>query len=200
VHNWLRKRPYALCKSCRGSRDLQLWYSSVCPLQFNFLEKNRVKACPFELFWLLALQSARWRHASPRGSPRPARRGTPATVSSPGPRTDVRAPMHRRHAPHPHRPGTTALSRPLIAIGQPRRPWPPSQSRRRRTPRHAMTMPSWWTCEPPLHLTRGYKRPLLLSSRVTELPPSAMAVTSVDIVSRSFPRLSKAVKLLLRSP
>jgi hypothetical protein len=51
VHNRLRKRPYALCKSCRGSRDLQLWYSSVCPLQFNFLEKNRVKACQIELVW-----------------------------------------------------------------------------------------------------------------------------------------------------
>jgi hypothetical protein len=51
VHNRLRKRPYALCKSCRGSRDLQLWYSSFSPLQFNFLEKNKVKACQFELFW-----------------------------------------------------------------------------------------------------------------------------------------------------
>jgi hypothetical protein len=26
VHNWLRKRPYALCKSCRGILDLQLSY------------------------------------------------------------------------------------------------------------------------------------------------------------------------------
>jgi hypothetical protein len=29
VHNWLIKRPYTLCESCRGSRDLQLWYSNL---------------------------------------------------------------------------------------------------------------------------------------------------------------------------
>jgi hypothetical protein len=36
VHNRLRKRPYALCKSCRGSRDLQLRYRSLWALQFKF--------------------------------------------------------------------------------------------------------------------------------------------------------------------
>jgi hypothetical protein len=40
VHNWLRKRPYALCRSCRGMLDLQLSYSNFCALQFKFLEKN----------------------------------------------------------------------------------------------------------------------------------------------------------------
>jgi hypothetical protein len=47
---------------------------------------------------------------------------------------------------------------------------------------------------------RGYIRPLPLSSRVTVPPPSAMAVTSVNMVRRPVPRLSKAVKLFLRSP
>jgi hypothetical protein len=47
---------------------------------------------------------------------------------------------------------------------------------------------------------RGYIRSLPLSSRVTVLPPSAMAVTSVNMVRRPVPRLSKAVKLFLRSP
>jgi hypothetical protein len=50
-----RNGHHALRKSCRGSRDLQLWYSNVCPLQFNFLEKNLVKVCQSKLFWLLAL-------------------------------------------------------------------------------------------------------------------------------------------------
>jgi hypothetical protein len=32
VHNWLRKSPYALCKSRRGMLDLQLSYSNLCAL------------------------------------------------------------------------------------------------------------------------------------------------------------------------
>jgi hypothetical protein len=51
VHNWLRKRPYALGKSCRGSRDLQLRYRSLWVLQFEFLEKLLVKVGQSELFW-----------------------------------------------------------------------------------------------------------------------------------------------------
>jgi hypothetical protein len=51
VHNWLRKKPYALCKSCRGSRDLQLRYRSLWVLQFEFLEKLLVKVGQSELFW-----------------------------------------------------------------------------------------------------------------------------------------------------
>jgi hypothetical protein len=51
VHNWLRKRPYAVCKSCRGSRDLQLRYRSLWVLQFEFLEKLLVKVGQSELFW-----------------------------------------------------------------------------------------------------------------------------------------------------
>jgi hypothetical protein len=51
VHNWFRKRPYALCKSCRGSRDLQLRYRSLWVLQFEFLEKLLVKVGQSEMFW-----------------------------------------------------------------------------------------------------------------------------------------------------
>jgi hypothetical protein len=43
VHKWLRKTPYALCRSCRGMLDLQLSYSNLGALQFNFLEKTTVK-------------------------------------------------------------------------------------------------------------------------------------------------------------
>jgi hypothetical protein len=43
VHKRLRKRPYALCGSCRGILDLQLFYSNFCALQFNFLEFWSVK-------------------------------------------------------------------------------------------------------------------------------------------------------------
>jgi hypothetical protein len=45
-HKWLRKRPYALCKSCRGWIGLQLLYLSFGSLQFKNLEKhgsNRAK-------------------------------------------------------------------------------------------------------------------------------------------------------------
>jgi hypothetical protein len=51
VHNWFRKRPYALCKSWRGSRDLQLWYRSLWVLQFEFLEKLLVKVGQSKMFW-----------------------------------------------------------------------------------------------------------------------------------------------------
>jgi hypothetical protein len=43
VHKWLRKSPYALCKSCRGLIGLQLFYLSLGPLQFKNLEKNCFK-------------------------------------------------------------------------------------------------------------------------------------------------------------
>jgi hypothetical protein len=36
VHKRWRKRPYAFYVSCRAMQDLQLWYSNVGPLQFNF--------------------------------------------------------------------------------------------------------------------------------------------------------------------
>jgi hypothetical protein len=43
VHKWLRKRTYALCKSCRGLIGLQLLYLSLGSLQFKNLEKNGFK-------------------------------------------------------------------------------------------------------------------------------------------------------------
>jgi hypothetical protein len=49
VHNWLIKRPYALCKSCRGMPDLQISYSNFCALQFKFLEKNPCQSRHAEL-------------------------------------------------------------------------------------------------------------------------------------------------------
>jgi hypothetical protein len=49
VHNWLRKRPYALCESCRESRDLQLSYYSLGPLMCQNREKNSIELCYFAL-------------------------------------------------------------------------------------------------------------------------------------------------------
>jgi hypothetical protein len=43
VHNWLRKRPYTLCRSCRGIGDLQLCYSPLGPLLLKNLEQNTVE-------------------------------------------------------------------------------------------------------------------------------------------------------------
>jgi hypothetical protein len=45
VQDWLRKRPYTLSKSSRGSKDLQLSYSSLGPLLSQKLEENSVKRC-----------------------------------------------------------------------------------------------------------------------------------------------------------
>jgi hypothetical protein len=124
-----RKGPYALCKSCRGSRDLQLWYSNVCPLQFNFLEKNSVKVCQSRLFLAPgALErvgrsdvARRLRRRWAR-TPRPAfarwsvRRGTPCA-----------APPSLPHLLAPRVARASAMSR---------RPSSLAQRRHRRTPLH----------------------------------------------------------------
>jgi hypothetical protein len=97
VHNWLRKRPYALCKSCTWMLDLEHSYSNFYALQFKFLEKNPGRSRRAELVSTLALQSGA--HAGVRAStaprprwartPRPAsvlqtaRRGTPPCAAPP---------------------------------------------------------------------------------------------------------------------
>jgi hypothetical protein len=43
VQIWLRKRPYTLSRSCRGSRDLQPSLLPLGPLLFENLEKNLFK-------------------------------------------------------------------------------------------------------------------------------------------------------------
>jgi hypothetical protein len=50
VHKWLRKTPYALCRSCRGVWDLQLSYSPLGPLLFQNFGKNSIKGGQFEQF------------------------------------------------------------------------------------------------------------------------------------------------------
>jgi hypothetical protein len=50
VHNWLRKRPYALSRSCKWSRDLQLSYYSLGPLMCQNREKNSIEQCYFTLW------------------------------------------------------------------------------------------------------------------------------------------------------
>jgi hypothetical protein len=61
VHKWLRKRPYALCKSCRGLIGLQLSYLSLGPLQLKNLEKNWFKQSQMK-----SKQSCRARRSRPR--------------------------------------------------------------------------------------------------------------------------------------
>jgi hypothetical protein len=98
-----RKGPYALCKSCRGSRDLQLWYSNVCPLQFNFFEKNSVKLCQSKLFLAPgALERVGRAAAGPahRGWPLPA---GPCAVGPPAPHRHP-CPISLPHVSHVHRP------------------------------------------------------------------------------------------------
>jgi hypothetical protein len=43
VHNWLRKRPYTLCRSCRGMGDLQLCYLGIGQQLLRNFEKNPSK-------------------------------------------------------------------------------------------------------------------------------------------------------------
>jgi hypothetical protein len=50
VHKWLRKRPDAISRSCRGSRDPQLSYKSFGPLLLKKFEKNPPKQCYPEMF------------------------------------------------------------------------------------------------------------------------------------------------------
>jgi hypothetical protein len=46
----LRKTPYALCRSCTGMLDLQISYSNLGALQFNFLEKQQLNKATPECF------------------------------------------------------------------------------------------------------------------------------------------------------
>jgi hypothetical protein len=67
----LRKTPYALCRSCRGKLDLQLFYSNLGALQFNFWRKqqsNRAMSKHLALgTWERTrdVASARWSAAAP---------------------------------------------------------------------------------------------------------------------------------------
>jgi hypothetical protein len=63
VHKRLRKRPYALCKSCGGMLDLQLSYSNFCALQLNSLE-----------FWSVKQGCVKWYSGAWRSLPLAARR------------------------------------------------------------------------------------------------------------------------------
>jgi hypothetical protein len=112
VQNWLRKRPYALCKSCKGILNLQLSYSNLGALQFNFLEKTAVEQGNPEMFprrnMLLrdvARRRAPDRTPAPLAGPR--RRGR---LPSAGPRAvgppvlnRLPVPLALHHAPRAHR-------------------------------------------------------------------------------------------------
>jgi hypothetical protein len=50
MQNRLIKTLYALSRSCRGLRDLQLSYKSFGPLLLKNFEKRAAKQCYFDLF------------------------------------------------------------------------------------------------------------------------------------------------------
>jgi hypothetical protein len=129
VHNWLRKSPYALCESCRGSRDLQLCYSLLGPLLFNFLEFWSVKQGHLEKKFSgtrrsrpprdVERQAVRCRRRFPhRGpgtdteaprAPRGLRRAIGRRVRRPS------SPSRSRHAPCAARPTTSSPYLPHVA-------------------------------------------------------------------------------------
>jgi hypothetical protein len=126
VHNWLIKRPCALCKSCKGILDLQLSYSNLGALQFNFLEKTTVEQGHPEM---ISRRNALLRDVARRQAPDhapaplagPRRRGTAATAgpTAPAPTSLPNTPSPRAARPRaertdPHRPtnGITAVCRP----------------------------------------------------------------------------------------
>jgi hypothetical protein len=62
----LRKTPYALRRSCRGSADLQLSYSNLGALQFNLLEKTAVEQGYVKNIWHWERESACSTSPAPR--------------------------------------------------------------------------------------------------------------------------------------
>jgi hypothetical protein len=113
VHKWLRKRPCAFCKSCRGIRDLQLSYYPLGPFQLENLEKTRSKGASLIGFRPLASRARRRADVAhrPRRDPAgPARRGRlrsagPCAVAAhaePPSGPSPRAPrVHTHRAGHP---------------------------------------------------------------------------------------------------
>jgi hypothetical protein len=122
VQKWLRKRPYALCESCRGLGDLQLCYSLLGPLLFNFLEISSVKQ------GYLKNLHGHWRSGTSR----------PRWVPTPRP-ASVRRSAHR--GPHPwhrtaiHSPSPGPMRRARCGRAAPT--LPAGLCRRRRTCRPA---------------------------------------------------------------
>jgi hypothetical protein len=114
VHKWVRKRPYTLCKSCRGILDLQLSYLHLGALQFNYLELHSVKQGYLKIFAGTGRSGTRRPRHGPTG---PGRRGWAATW-----RARCSVPHHQRA--------------PLIAA-PPSRPFPlvPRAERARAVPR-----------------------------------------------------------------
>jgi hypothetical protein len=128
MHNLLIKTQYDLCKSCRGSADLQLSYSNLGVLQFNFLDIHPVKVGQSEMF---ATRQNRARPSAnaerrPRRAPtRPGRRGRAATwrarCSVPHNQRALHldhhlfCPLSLRHAPIGRAAPTSATRRPPLA-------------------------------------------------------------------------------------
>jgi hypothetical protein len=165
VHNWLRKSSYALCESCKGSGDLQLCYSLLGPLLFNFLEICSVKQGHLEKFRAPGVPDRRATSSArsctvaaavptvgPTRTPRP--HGLHAACAGRLDGASAAPPCHPVRATRRARLGR--LSRPCAA--RPTASSPYSAHARR----HAMPMPR--SCrgndvrEPPPQALAGYKR------------------------------------------
>jgi hypothetical protein len=158
VHNWLRKRPCALCKSCRGMLDLQHSYSNFCALQFNFLEKNPGQSRSAELVLTLGAPERRRRSRVGRApipldcTPRPvsvrrsARCGTPLRRTAFLPHSSCATRRARRGHVAP-----TLRRLPTRNVAVP----PPG---RLRTHAHAATWPTRWRARTALQATAAYRR------------------------------------------
>jgi hypothetical protein len=128
VHKWLRKKPYVLCESCRGSGDLQLCYSLPGPLLFNFLEFWSVKQGYLNTF------------LAPSAPERAARRRAPGRV--PPPQTPPWA-RHGRRGPTGTTPARVGAldGAPTVSLSHPARATRPRSPRRPASRAAAVRLP-----------------------------------------------------------
>jgi hypothetical protein len=138
VQKWWRKRPYTLCRSCRGIGDLQLCYSPLGPL---LLKNFGVKCSWSGPSRLLQVSSI------PRSRPRATSRAVATRAAPPTHRAQLPVPCcdRRSHGLHAASAGalddafTAFLTHPARATRTPAAL--PGHWCRRRTPSHAAASP-----------------------------------------------------------
>jgi hypothetical protein len=135
AQKWWRKRPYTLCRSCRGIGDLQLCYSPLGPLLLKNLKKNAVEQGQVNFYSMPAPGVRARARRRARGHARPHRRLTGydrrSTAATAGPKAFHRRshPILHCHALHAHGPRETDPRRPangVAAVPRPRARTSPS--------------------------------------------------------------------------